>query len=48
MYTFIFLPIEALQQMNYIEEHRNVIESEKQDANTSSNIESVALSVGNA
>ena len=43
-----FLPIEALQQRNYIEEHRNVIESEKQAANTSSNIESVALNVGNA
>ena len=43
-----FLPIEALQQMNYIEEHRNVTESEKQAANTSSNIESVALNVGNA
>ena len=34
--------------MNYIEEHRNVTESEKQAANTSSNIVSVALSVGNA
>ena len=42
------MPIEALQQRNYIEEHRNVIESEKQAANTSSNIESVALSVDNA
>lgn len=31
-----------------IEEHRNVIDSEKQAANTSSNIESVALSVDNA
>lgn len=39
--------IEALQQRNYIEEHRNVIESEKQAANTSSNTESVMLSVDN-
>ena len=43
-----FLPIEALQQRNYIEEHLDLIESEKQVSNTSSNIESVALSVGNA
>lgn len=40
--------IEALQQRNYIEEHRNVIESEKQAANTAPNTESVTLSVGNA
>lgn len=40
--------IEALQQRNYIEEHRNVIESEKQAANTASNTESVTLSVDNA
>lgn len=40
--------IEALQQRNYIEEHRNVIESEKQAANTAPNTESVTLSVDNA
>ena len=34
--------------MNYIEERRNMIESKKQAANAASNIESVALSVGNA
>lgn len=39
--------IEALQQRNYIEEHRNVIESKKQAANTASNTESVTLSVDN-
>ena len=48
MIHFYLLPIEALHHRNYIEEHRNAIESEKQAANTSSNIESVALSVGNA
>ena len=48
MIHFYLFEIEALQQRNYIEEHRNVIESEKQAANTSSNIESVALSVDNA
>lgn len=39
--------IEALQQRNYIEEHRNVIESEKQAANAASNTESVTLNVDN-
>ena len=48
MIHFYLLTIEALQQRNYIKEHRNVIESDKQAANTLSNIESVALSVGNA
>lgn len=39
--------IEALQQRNYIEEHRNMIESEKQASNAASNTESVTLNVDN-
>ena len=48
IHFYLFFTIEALQQRNYIEEHLNVIEIEKQAANTSSNIGSVALNVGNA